>query len=61
MQKCQLCIVRLAPGKDPPCVATCPSDGLLWGKMDELAERAAERSFAVTLFPISNSFATSRP
>jgi Fe-S-cluster-containing dehydrogenase component len=61
MPTCRLCIDHLAPGKNPPCVATCPSDALLWGTMDELTERAAKRSFAVTLFPVTNSFATSRP
>ena len=59
MQTCQLCIDRLAAGKDPPCVATCPSAALLWGAMDELAERAAKKSLAVTLFPVTNSFSTS--
>ena len=61
MQKCHRCVDRLAPGNDPPCVATCPSDALLWGAMDELTEWAAKRSSAATLFPVTNSASTSRP
>jgi anaerobic dimethyl sulfoxide reductase subunit B (iron-sulfur subunit) len=44
MQKCQLCLDRVALGEDPPCVATCPSEALLWGPMDKLAERAAKKT-----------------
>jgi len=60
MQKCQLCVDRLVPGKEPPCVATCPADALLWGAMDELTERAAKKGFPSGLFLVTNSFASSR-
>ena len=42
MQKCQLCIGRLVEGEEPPCVATCPSEALHFGTMEELADRATD-------------------
>lgn len=44
MQKCDLCPDRLAAGKDPACVATCPTLALHWGTMEELSILAAEKS-----------------
>ena len=44
MQKCEFCTERLAIGKEPACVATCPTEALFFGTMEELAERAATRS-----------------
>ena len=57
MQKCQACIDRFAPEKDPPCVATCPAEALLWGTMDTLTERVAKKNVAA-LFPATHSFST---
>lgn len=44
MQKCDLCPDRLAAEKDPACVATCPTQALHWGTMEELSILAAEKS-----------------
>lgn len=60
MQKCQRCIDRLEAGKEPPCVATCPADALLWGTMDKLAERAARKGFAFALLPAAGGILTLR-
>jgi anaerobic dimethyl sulfoxide reductase subunit B (iron-sulfur subunit) len=38
MQKCDLCVDRLVQGKQPACVATCPSEALRFGKLEELAK-----------------------
>lgn len=43
MQKCDLCIDRLVMGKEPACVATCPSEALRFGTMEDLSEDGARR------------------
>jgi anaerobic dimethyl sulfoxide reductase subunit B (iron-sulfur subunit) len=43
MQKCDLCLDLVAQGKEPACVATCPSGALRFGTLDELSEQAARR------------------
>jgi DMSO reductase iron-sulfur subunit len=40
MQKCDLCLKRLEQGKEPACVATCPSGALRFGPLNELSEKA---------------------
>ncbi len=40
MQKCNLCVERLELGKEPACVATCPSGALRFGPLTELSEKA---------------------
>jgi anaerobic dimethyl sulfoxide reductase subunit B (iron-sulfur subunit) len=40
MQKCDFCIDRLAQGKQPICVATCPGEALKCGVVDVLLETA---------------------
>jgi anaerobic dimethyl sulfoxide reductase subunit B (iron-sulfur subunit) len=42
MQKCDLCIDRLAEGKQPICVAGCPMRALDAGPLDELLARYGE-------------------
>jgi anaerobic dimethyl sulfoxide reductase subunit B (iron-sulfur subunit) len=54
MQKCDLCLERLARGAEPSCVATCPGEALQFGTMESLVERASLKSaerLAATTFP----------
>ena len=47
MTKCDLCQDYLAEGKDPACVAACPSRVLKYGPIDELrAEHGSEAGIA---------------
>ncbi len=39
MTKCNFCSDYLAEGKDPACVAACPSRVLQYGEIDELREK----------------------
>ncbi len=43
MQKCDMCLDRLAEGKEPACVATCPTRALHFGTMEELSKIAQEK------------------
>ncbi|MFH1491469.1 MAG: 4Fe-4S dicluster domain-containing protein [Pseudomonadota bacterium] len=52
MQKCDLCVDRLAQGKEPACVATCPADAIHYGPMDELVRRKSERVSNRILTPL---------
>ncbi len=38
LQKCDFCSSRLAEGKAPACVATCPTDALKFGTVEQLAQ-----------------------
>jgi anaerobic dimethyl sulfoxide reductase subunit B (iron-sulfur subunit) len=40
MQKCDLCVDRIEAGREPACVATCPSGALRFGPLNELSEKA---------------------
>jgi anaerobic dimethyl sulfoxide reductase subunit B (iron-sulfur subunit) len=44
MQKCDFCLDRLEEGKEPMCVATCPTQALRSGTMEELAKLAGEKA-----------------
>jgi anaerobic dimethyl sulfoxide reductase subunit B len=44
MQKCDMCLERLARGEKPACAETCPTQALHWGDLDDLAEMAAMRT-----------------
>jgi anaerobic dimethyl sulfoxide reductase subunit B (iron-sulfur subunit) len=44
MQKCDLCLELVSQGKEPACVATCPSGALRFGTLQELSEQATRRS-----------------
>ncbi len=44
MQKCNLCLERLAEGKQPKCVSTCPAEALHAGPIEELAKMATEKA-----------------
>jgi anaerobic dimethyl sulfoxide reductase subunit B (iron-sulfur subunit) len=37
MQKCEMCLDRLALGQKPICAETCPSQALHWGTLEELS------------------------
>lgn len=39
MSKCDFCIDRLAEGKNPICVDTCPLNAIKFGKIKELREK----------------------
>ena len=43
MQKCDLCVDRLARGRQPACVETCPSEALCFGTLEELSKLASAR------------------
>jgi Fe-S-cluster-containing dehydrogenase component len=36
MGKCDLCTSRLADGKEPACVATCPTGAIIFKEADEV-------------------------
>ncbi len=44
MEKCNLCLDRLEQGKEPICVATCPTQALHSGTLEELGKMAAEKA-----------------
>jgi anaerobic dimethyl sulfoxide reductase subunit B (iron-sulfur subunit) len=44
MKKCDLCQDRLAEGKDPVCVATCPTQSLHAGTLSDLQKLAATKA-----------------
>ena len=46
MQKCDMCVDRLAQGKQPPCVETCPSEALHFGTLEELSRLALAQTRA---------------
>ncbi len=44
MRKCDMCLERLAQNQQPICVATCPTQALHWGTMQELSELATAKA-----------------
>jgi anaerobic dimethyl sulfoxide reductase subunit B (iron-sulfur subunit) len=51
MQKCDLCVDRIAQGKEPACITTCPSEALLFGPLDELSKLASAQQLRGPLQP----------
>jgi len=43
--KCTLCYDRLKGGREPACAKVCPTDSIQFGPLDELIERAEERTY----------------
>jgi len=43
MKKCDMCPDRVAEGKEPACVATCPTGALHWGTLEELSKMLQEK------------------
>lgn len=46
--KCTMCYDRLVDGMAPACAQACPTDSILFGDIDELRIRAAERADELT-------------
>jgi len=46
MQKCNLCLDRLAEGREPMCVSTCPASALHAGPIEELTKLASTKAAA---------------
>jgi anaerobic dimethyl sulfoxide reductase subunit B (iron-sulfur subunit) len=44
MQKCDMCIDRIENGQAPMCAATCPTQALRWGTLEELSEFATRKA-----------------
>lgn len=44
MQKCDMCLDRIENGKIPMCAATCPTQALRWGTLEELSEFAIKKA-----------------
>jgi anaerobic dimethyl sulfoxide reductase subunit B len=44
MRKCDMCLDRVAIGQKPICVATCPTQALKWGTLEELSDFATKKS-----------------
>jgi len=43
MQKCDMCLDRLKNGQPPICAATCPTQALHFGTLQELAELSSRK------------------
>jgi len=46
VRKCTMCTARLAEGKPPACVESCPGGALQFGKREDLLAKARKRVFA---------------
>jgi anaerobic dimethyl sulfoxide reductase subunit B (iron-sulfur subunit) len=44
MQKCDMCLERVEKGQEPICAATCPTQALRWGTLEELSENAIKKA-----------------
>jgi len=44
MQKCDMCLDRIESGQTPMCAATCPTQALRWGSLEELSDFAVKRA-----------------
>jgi anaerobic dimethyl sulfoxide reductase subunit B len=44
MQKCDMCTDRIENGQTPMCAATCPTQALRWGTLEELSDFAAKKA-----------------
>jgi len=45
IQKCQLCVTRVAAGESPACVASCPAQALTFGRRENLLDEARSRIY----------------
>jgi len=44
MRKCDMCLDRIETGQKPVCVATCPTEALKWGTLEDLSKTAARKA-----------------
>ena len=51
MQKCNLCVDRLAQGKQPACIGTCPSEALRFGTLEALSKLGSAQQLAGSTRP----------
>jgi anaerobic dimethyl sulfoxide reductase subunit B (iron-sulfur subunit) len=51
MQKCDLCVDRIAQGNQPVCIGTCPSEALRFGTLEALSTLASAQQLAGSTRP----------
>jgi anaerobic dimethyl sulfoxide reductase subunit B (iron-sulfur subunit) len=61
MQKCDMCLDRLANGQKPFCVDSCPTGALSWGKVEELTALADTKALRRTAEALARKTSAEKP